>query len=90
MGKGEELTVEDSHNTYSPEATEVNTSTPGSTSRISLGSCVSLLSGLRSKFRRPEASPPSNAQRDLPIADLLKARVCFGAPSGRFSLVLGN
>lgn len=51
---------------------------------------VSLLSGLRSKFRCPEASPPSNAQRGLPIADLLKAGVCFGAHSGRFSLVLGN
>lgn len=51
MGKGEELTVEDSHNTYSPEAIEVNTSTPGSTSRISLGSCVSLLSGLRIKVQ---------------------------------------
>lgn len=44
MGKGKGLIMEDSHNTYSPEAIEVNTSTPGSTSRISLFLCFSAVS----------------------------------------------
>lgn len=80
MGKGNGLVLEGSHNTYSPEeATEV--STPGFSSRIS---SASLLSGLRSKFRCPETSPPRDAQRGLLPADLLKAGVCFGAPLAGF------